>query len=93
MHTLNVLIGGFALLGLGLLVGRWAGGTAAMARVALFFVPVWLIVALVNMYIGVSHAGYSMAAETPIFLVIFAIPVAVALTARTRLLRGGGPNR
>jgi hypothetical protein len=45
---------------------------------AKFFIPVWLAVALVNMWLGVSRAGYSVADELPIFLVIFAIPAAAA---------------
>jgi len=40
--------------------------------------PVWLAVALINMWLGVSRAGYSVAEELPIFLVIFAIPAAAA---------------
>ena len=31
------------------------------------------------MYIGVSSAGYSVAEELPIFLVIFALPAAAAV--------------
>ena len=42
------------------------------------FIPVWLIVALLNMWIGVSRAGYSVREEFPILLVIFAIPAVVA---------------
>ena len=34
--------------------------------------------ALVNMWIGVSRAGYSVAEELPIFLLIFALPAAAA---------------
>ena len=29
MHTLKVIVGGFLLLGVCLVIGRWAGGTAA----------------------------------------------------------------
>jgi hypothetical protein len=31
------------------------------------------------MYVGVKRAGYSVADEAPIFLLVFAIPAAVAL--------------
>jgi hypothetical protein len=81
MHTIVVMAGGFVLLGLCLLVGRWIGGTApaAMAEAAKYFVPFWLVAALINMWFGVSRAGYSVADETPIFLVIFAVPAVVAL--------------
>jgi hypothetical protein len=42
------------------------------------FIPVWLVAALINMWIGVSRARYSVAEELPIFLAIFAIPAVVA---------------
>ncbi len=31
------------------------------------------------MWVGVAKAGYSLAEEAPIFVVVFAVPVAVAL--------------
>jgi len=31
------------------------------------------------MYIGVKRAGYSVADEAPVFLVVFAVPAALAL--------------
>jgi hypothetical protein len=80
MHTLMVLAGGFVLLGLCLLTGKVAGGSsAAMAKAALVFLPLWLIGAGVNMWVGVSEAGYTVKDELPIFLVIFAVPAVVAL--------------
>jgi len=39
----------------------------------------WLVVALVNLWLGVSRAGYSLAEELPMFLVIFLIPAAAAV--------------
>ena len=51
---------------------------AGMENGALAFIPLWLIAAAVNMWIGVNRAGYSYADEFPIFLLIFAIPVTVA---------------
>ena len=45
---------------------------------AKLFIPLWLIVAGVNMWIGVSQAGYSVAEEFPIFLGIFAVPACIA---------------
>jgi len=41
--------------------------------------PLWFIGAGINMYIGVKQAGYSVADEAPIFLVVFAVPAAIAL--------------
>jgi len=79
MRTVIIIVGGIVLLGICLLVGRWiGGGTATMVAGAKIFLPIWLAAALVNMWIGVARAGYSVAEELPIFLLIFAIPAAVA---------------
>ena len=37
-----------------------------------------LKVAAINMWLGVSTAGYSVADEAPVFLVVFAVPAAIA---------------
>ena len=76
MHTIMVALGGFLLLGLCLLAGRLM---KTMPIAALIFIPIWFGAALINLWIGVSRAGYSVAEELPIFLVVFAIPAVVAL--------------
>ena len=84
MHTVMVLLGGFLLLVICLLAGRLTGGagaalvTKAMAIAALIFIPIWLGAALVNLWIGASRAGYSLAEELPVFLAVFAIPAIAA---------------
>jgi hypothetical protein len=79
MHTVLVIGGGLLLLALCLLAGRLVGSSGAVRMAALAFLPLWLIGAALNMYVGVKRAGYSVADEAPIFLVVFAIPAAVAL--------------
>jgi len=80
MHTAMVMTGGFALLGICLLAGKFGGGSsAALAKAALAFLPLWFIGAGVNMWVGVAKAGYTVRQELPIFLVIFGVPAAVAL--------------
>ena len=91
MHTVMVVTAGVALLALCALGARVLGGRSAAATAALVFVPIWLIAAGVNMYIGVARAGYTVAAEAPIFLVVFGIPAAMALLVR-RSLRRPSPN-
>lgn len=81
MHTVIVLAVGLALLGICALAGRILGAAQGAATASLVFLPLWLIGAGINMYIGVKRAGYSVAEEAPIFLVVFAIPAAVALFA------------
>ena len=79
MRTVLIILGGLVLLGIFTLVGwRFVGGAKPMVSAAQVFIPVWLLVALVNLWIGVSRAGYSVAEELPIFLLIFVIPAAVA---------------
>jgi hypothetical protein len=77
MHTIMVIGGGLVLFAILAFGARLFGGEVASA--AKLFVPLWLVAALVNMWIGVTRAGYSVAAEAPIALVVFAVPALVAL--------------
>jgi hypothetical protein len=70
MHTLMVLAGGFLLLGLCLLAGKLFRGFGAIADAAKYFIPLWLVAALINMWVGVSRAGYTVAQATPILLIV-----------------------
>jgi hypothetical protein len=90
-HTLKVIGGGFVLLGLFLVAGRLLGPSGqpgGIATAARWFLPVWLIAAAVNMWVGVAKAGYSVAEEAPIFLLVFAVPAAVAVLVAWTLARG-----
>jgi hypothetical protein len=78
MRTIIIILGGLVLLGLAAFSARWLGGAGPMVTAVKVFIPVWLLVAAVNMWIGVAQAGYSVTEELPIFLLIFAIPAAVA---------------
>ena len=79
MHMLLVIVGGAGLLALFVLFGwLWGASTAGMALAAKAFVPVWLLVATANLWVGVAHAGYSVREELPILIVVFAVPAAVA---------------
>ena len=79
MHTIIVLAIGFGLLGLCALAGYLLGGVSAIATAALIFLPLWLVGAGINMYMGVEQAGYSVAEEVPMFLLVFAVPAVAAL--------------
>jgi hypothetical protein len=79
VHTAIVVGGGFSLLLSCLLLGHaFGGGVSGAIAGAKLFLPLWLIGAAVNLWLGVSQAGYSVAEEAPIFLVIFGVPAAVA---------------
>jgi hypothetical protein len=79
MHTIIVLAIGFILLGACALAGRVLGDASTIATAALIYLPLWLVGAGINMYVGVTRAGYSVADEVPIFFLVFAVPAAAAV--------------
>lgn len=87
-----MILAGLAVLALFLLTGRvWAMRVpGATRRAALWFIPVWLVAALVNMGVGVIEAGYSVSDELPFLLIVFGVPAAVAAYAWWRLRPGRG---
>ena len=79
MRSVIIILEGLILLGLFALAGwRFGNGTQSIVTAAQIFIPIWLVAALINMWIGVSRAGYSVAEELPIFLAIFSIPAFIA---------------
>lgn len=89
MHMLMVIGGGLVLLGVFVLFGwLWGASAAGMALAAKVFVPAWLAVAVANLWVGVSHAGYTVRQEAPILLIVFAVPAVVAAVAAWQLSRG-----
>ena len=82
MHVAMVIGGGLGLLGLFVLFGwLWGASATAMGLAARGFVPIWAIMAVVNMWVGVTRAGYTVAQELPILLLNFALPAALAVAA------------
>ena len=65
MHTIIVIAIGFIVLVISVLIGRLTGGSSA----AMAFLPIWLVGAGINLWIGVSKAGHSIKDEAPIFLI------------------------
>lgn len=89
MHIALVIAGGLVQLGVCVLFGwLWGASSAAMALAARCFIPLWCVVAAVNMWVGVSHAGYTVQQEAPILLLNIAVPVAMALLMAWRLSHG-----
>lgn len=79
MHALMVIGGGVISLGVFLLFGKlWGGDSAALVLAVKVFVPVWLVVTVVNLWVGVVHAGYTVREELPILLINFLVPAALA---------------
>jgi hypothetical protein len=54
---------------------------------ALSFLPVWLAMAVVNMWVGVAHAGYTVRQELPILTLVILIPALAADAVIRRLAR------
>jgi hypothetical protein len=79
MRTAVIIVAGLCVLGLFALIGSRLGtGAPSLVTAAKVFIPLWLIAALANLWMGVARAGYSVAEELPIFLVIFLVPAAAA---------------
>jgi hypothetical protein len=78
MRTAIIVAIGFAVLAVLVLLPRIAGRPEWSATGAKLFIALWLAAALVNLWIGVSRAGYTLLEELPIFLLIFALPAAAA---------------
>lgn len=80
MHMLLVIAGGILMLGLFLLFGRlWGGEAVNYAMAGTWFLPTWLAIAVANLWVGVSKAGYTVNEELLILLLVFAVPAAVAV--------------
>lgn len=88
MRTLIFILAGFVLLAASLGVARLSGGSAAagMRSAVWIFIAIWFLVAVVNLWMGVARAGYSVGEELPIFLLIFLLPAAAAVLIRWRFL-------
>jgi len=79
VHMAQVIGAGLLLLIVFALFGKlWGHSAAGIALGAKAFIPAWLLIALVNMWVGVTKAGYTVQQEAPILLVVFLIPAVVA---------------
>ena len=54
-------------------------GFLFIAAGTVVFVVLWFAAAAINMWLGISRAGYSFAEELPIFLLIFLLPALAAV--------------
>ncbi|MFZ6645160.1 hypothetical protein ACO0LO_05545 [Undibacterium sp. TJN25] len=87
MHTAVVLFFSVILLGVCHILARKLAATSASAtRLAtLMFLPLWLVTAGCNMWMGVAGAGYTVAEELSMFALVFSVPAALALFIRWKL--------
>ena len=91
-HTLKVIALGIVLFAVCMIIGRVVGGAVdpkAMARAAIIFVPLWFLGAGINMWYGVSKAGYSFVEELPYFAAVFLVPAGLAVLVYWRYSHTG----
>ncbi len=88
MRTGLFLLSGFLFLAGSLTLGKLFSSNypAAPTAATVLFLVLWLVIAAANMWVGVAKAGYSVSVELPIFALIFAVPAAVAVLVRWKLL-------
>jgi hypothetical protein len=88
MRTAQFLISGLLLMAALLIVARlFAEHVPSAPNLALGIgLTLWLAITAVNMWLGVTKAGYSVSEELPIVLLLFGVPAVVAALARWRLL-------
>lgn len=88
MRTPLFLVAGLLLLAAALILGKLfsANYPSAPSVATVAFVALWLIIAGANMWVGVARAGYSVAEELPIFLLIFGLPALVAVVLKWKVL-------
>lgn len=85
-RTTVIIIVGLVLLALFFAVGHLVKAIG-VRRAAEDFLLVWFALAAGNLAVGVLEAGYGLAEELPIFLLIFAVPGVPAIAVRLRAAR------
>jgi hypothetical protein len=88
MRTAVIIVCGFLLWAACLAFAKLAAGATAASLTAatIGFALLWFVAAALNLWFGVTRAGYAFGEELPIFLLIFSLPVAVAAAVRWKWL-------
>lgn len=88
MRSLVLILSGFVVWAACLGIAKFvdSGSASSLARATQAFVMIWFMVAALNLWVGVSQAGYAVREEFPIFLLIFAVPTLVAVVAKWKFL-------
>jgi hypothetical protein len=63
------------------LLSRKPSPARSAATAAAVLVPLWVLLCLINLAVGVLAAGYTVAEEIPVFLLNVAVPAVVAVAA------------
>jgi len=88
VRSLLFLVAGLLLLAAVLLLAKLFSShyPDATRWATIAYVALWLVIAGANLWVGVVRAGYSVAEELPIFLLIFGVPAVLAVLLKWRLL-------
>jgi hypothetical protein len=89
MRTAIIILIGFIVWGACIGVARALGGGSvpALIRATRTFMIFWFMIAVTNMWVGVTQAGYAASEELPNFVLIFGVPAGAALAVIWRLRR------
>lgn len=88
MHSLQVILGGFALWATAGLLQTMFALRVSSGALCLAFSLIWLLVAGGNMALGMRHAGYTFMQELPFFILVYSVPVLAAVIT-TRMTKSG----
>jgi hypothetical protein len=87
MRTVIIILGGVVLWAVCIGLARaFAHSASGYFNATIAFLVLWLAAATLNMWIGVTQAGYSVQEEFPIFLLIFSLPAIVAVLVKWKFL-------
>jgi hypothetical protein len=88
MRTYLFLGAGVLMLAASCILGKLFSETypTALAWSTGLFIVVWCALAALNLFAGVTRAGYGVAEELPIFLLIAGIPVVAMIVLRWKVL-------
>ncbi len=93
MDTVVVIVEGLVLLAFCLLVARLTTTRDSgylherIYAACKIFIGLWLICAVVSLWRGIAEEGYSLIEELPFFVVIFAVPAAIAALIGSRAIK------
>ncbi len=84
MHVLTLIVAGLVLLSLVYGVARSTG--RRFRNLLPYYLAVWFVASLANLWIGVTRAGYSVAEEALVLIPVFGIPALAAFLLARRAL-------
>ena len=85
MHTLQMTLAGLVLLALFVGVAKYfLRPSSTVQRAAQVFIPIWAVVAVGNMVVGMVTAGIPFLTELAVLVVVFGVPAAAAWIIKRR---------